>query len=314
MTMRSASHALKWYSSDPSELSTQLSALLQSSTHNSSLSLTPHQFKGCIAPHAGVRYSGKIAGSSFKALESAITTGNITRIFILGPSHYLLLPNSLAVTSCLQFETPITSLQVDQKTLQTITERVNLSSSSSALILSKEDDEREHSLEMHCPFISYLLQKYKKTHSISICPILIGQCSMESQNEFGAIFSPYLIDRESFFCISSDFCHFGERFRFQPMFTQPIDKTYLGIEVLDREGMDFISSQNVEGFREYLRVSKNTICGRYPILVLLCALTTASTSTHFTIQWEDYSQSERVVSKSMSSVSYAAGVLMIHSG
>lgn len=91
--------------------------------------------------------------------------------------------------------------------------------------------------------------------------------------------------------ISSDFCHWGERFRFR--FHEPsrvreergererveqgeggAKKTdgregsrreveiWESIEWLDRKGMGLIEDKDLIGFQAYLRKYRNTICGR----------------------------------------------------
>ena len=42
------------------------------------------------------------------------------------------------------------------------------------------------------------------------------------------------------------------------------------IEAMDRKGMSLIEAQSVDGFHAYLKETKNTICGRYPIQVRVC--------------------------------------------
>ena len=61
-------------------------------------------------------------------------------------------------------------------------------------------------------------------------------------------------------------------------------------------------------FAEYLARTKNTICGRHPIGVLLGALTTLE-SEHgkaAKLQWVRYEQSSQCFTLSDSSVSYAS--------
>ncbi len=55
------------------------------------------------------------------------------------------------------------------------------------------------------------------------------------------------------------------------------------IEKLDREGMDIIEKQDPDAFQEYRERTKNTICGRYPVQILLHILNQSSlaTSTQF---------------------------------
>ena len=54
------------------------------------------------------------------------------------------------------------------------------------------------------------------TARVSIVPVLVGQLSAAKQAEYGEVFARYLDDDANFFVISSDFCHWGSRFRFQP--------------------------------------------------------------------------------------------------
>lgn len=52
----------------------------------------------------------------------------------------------------------------------------------------------------------------------------------------------------------------------------PYDKSkgeiWQSIEAMDRTGMGLIEAQSVAHFHAYLKETKNTICGRYPIQVL----------------------------------------------
>ncbi|CAM9982883.1 unnamed protein product, partial [Scytosiphon promiscuus] len=64
--------------------------------------------------------------------------------------------------------------------------------------------------------------------------------------------------------LSSDFCHWGSRFRFQSH-NPSHGAIHEHIHWLDQKGMAIIKSQDVEGFGQYLAEHKNTICGRHPI-------------------------------------------------
>ena len=82
---------------------------------------------------------------------------------------------------------------------------------------------------------------------------------------------PYFLDEQTIFIVSSDFCHWGERFDYVHQYP---DETVIhkSIERLDREGMAKIESQSSAAFQSYLDETKNTICGRQPILLLLAIL------------------------------------------
>ena len=98
---------------------------------------------------------------------------------------------------------------------------------------------------------------------------------------------------------------------------QPIHQS---IEALDKEGMAHITCQpsklaasSHDEFAAYLSRTKNTICGRHPIGVLLAALATLQEEKE---EWKEakldfvrYEQSSACVRATDSSVSYASAVL-----
>jgi len=43
---------------------------------------------------------------------------------------------------------------------------------------------------------------------------MVGSLSTEKESLYGHIFSQYLADPKNLFVISSDFCHWGQRFRY----------------------------------------------------------------------------------------------------
>jgi MEMO1 family protein len=61
----------------------------------------------------------------------------------------------------------------------------------------------------------------------------VGSLSAESEKEYGEILAPFLADPQNLFVISSDFCHWGQRFRYTY-----VDKTcnqiHKSIEKLDK--------------------------------------------------------------------------------
>lgn len=65
-------------------------------------------------------------------------------------------------------------------------------------------------------------------------------------------------------------------------------------------------------FSEYLRVTKNTICGRHPIGVLLASLTALQKQGHTPhLQWVRYEQSSQCMNVRDSSVSYASAYIKL---
>ena len=120
----------------------------------------------------------------------------------------------------------------------------------------------------------------------------------------------YFTDERTLFVISSDFCHWGERFQFTHKFDDFTEgQIYKSIEKLDREGMAQIESQCLAKFQSYLDRTKNTICGRNPISILMALIEmTASDERTYKTEFVKYDQSSSVKDFGDSSVSYASSI------
>ena len=53
-----------------------------------------------------------------------------------------------------------------------------------------------------------------KRDNFTVVPILVGSLSPDKEVKYGRIFAKYLADPSNLFIISSDFCHWGQRFRY----------------------------------------------------------------------------------------------------
>mmetsp|Transcript_4930 Transcript_4930/g.10235 ORF Transcript_4930/g.10235 Transcript_4930/m.10235 type:complete len:318 (+) Transcript_4930:150-1103(+) len=303
---RTAYHAGSWYSDRSSALASQLSTWLASakpfakiSSSSDSENPSNHKHKddrcvGVIAPHAGYSYSGPTAAWAYKNVNPE----NVKRVFILGPSHHVYLENC-ALSLANQYATPIGDLELDHSVAQELREKAPPGTFG---IMSRRVDEDEHSIEMHLPYIMHVM----RGHEFKIVPILVGNLNRESEEEMGKLLAPYVSSKENFFVVSSDFCHWGKRFRYMP-YDSNDGEIYQHIEKLDRRGMDLIANQDIQGFNNYISETRNTICGRHPIGVMLNALHFASHD--YNVTFTQYAQSSPCKSKSDSSVSYASAVI-----
>jgi len=71
-------------------------------------------------------------------------------VFLLGPSHHYYL-NGCALSKCHNYETPLGSLQLDLSTIAELQKTGHFET------MSISNDEAEHSLEMHLPYIYKML-------------------------------------------------------------------------------------------------------------------------------------------------------------
>ncbi|CAL8078913.1 unnamed protein product [Calicophoron daubneyi] len=292
--IRTDSHAGSWYVDDAERLGSQLSSWLCKPSED----LKPA--KAIIVPHAGYKYSGACAAYAFKQLDPE----KIKRVFIFGPSHHLDIGSRCALSSATECETPFYNLTVDEEVCD------QLKDTGEFVFLTIEKDEAEHSVEMQLPYIAKLMENHR--NEFKIVPIVVGSLNAEKEALYGRIFAPYLSDPSTVFVISSDFCHWGERFRYQ-YYHKKDGAIWQSIENLDRMGMRAIETLDPPEFSAYIQNYNNTICGRRGISVLLHAVATARRKSE--LKWEmkfvHYAQSSHCQSMADSSVSYAAGVLMV---
>ncbi|KAK6052164.1 Memo-like protein [Cooperia oncophora] len=169
----------------------------------------------------------------------------------------------------------------------------------------------EHSIEMQMPFIAKVMEG---NPNVTVIPVLVGSLTPPKQQAYGKIFANYLENPRNLFVISSDFCHWGNRFHFAPHNPNSGLAIYEQITQLDRDGMDAIETLNPQIFNDYLKRTQNTICGRNPITVMLQAAEHFRMMNNHTHEFRflKYSQSNKARSVNDSSVSYAAGALFMH--
>jgi AmmeMemoRadiSam system protein B len=210
----------------------------------------------------------------------------------------------VGVSAAETLETPVGSLSVDAACVERARSLLEAAGVPVKKLSLREDGE-EHSSEMMYPFVSLLLRRHSAA-GVKVVPLMVGAASPEVARVVGETLSPLLFAPSTFVVVSSDFCHWGVRFRYQPFLDPPPGAT-VGqlITQLDREGMSEIESLRPGGFADYLERTRNTICGRHPIEVLLHA----ASGGGGVMRWLRYEKSGEVEGAGDSSVSYAAGVL-----
>jgi AmmeMemoRadiSam system protein B len=252
--------------------------------------------KALISPHAGLMYSGQTAAYGFRIMRDTINRNPIKRIFILGPSHHFYL-SGCAMSDATLAETPLGFLKVDTQIKKEL-ERSGLFKK-----ITMDQDEEEHSLELQFPFVKYITEK----KDIPIVNIMVGDMSEEYVQKMSKVLKPYFLDNESLFVFSTDFCHWGQRFGYMEDYRQSTrEQIWEGIQRLDMNGVKFIENKDAKGFSNYLKKTKNTVCGKNPIRLLLGLMQDFDIKDVYTLQNLKYDQSEQVKTKYDSSVSYVS--------
>jgi AmmeMemoRadiSam system protein B len=320
--IRAAHHAGSWYSSSAQELDQQLSNFLaKAASESTASSFTNKRLRAIICPHAGYSYSGATAAFAYHALaqELADSASPIETIVILHPSHHEYLDNQCAISGATTIQTPLGDLQVNQGLRREV-----LALSSRFTNMTQRVDEHEHSGEMQYPYLAKLIQTAHKEH-IQVLPVMCGQLSLTQQDAFGKLLAGILSRPSILTVVSTDFCHWGSRFQFTPTPTpstasigtssMPI---HAFIEQMDRKGMTLIEMQQPGAFADYLKQTRNTICGRNAVAVWMQAMAAAKSESknndELTVRFVKYAQSSAVQSMHESSVSYAAAVAYATNG
>jgi AmmeMemoRadiSam system protein B len=115
---------------------------------------------------------------------------------------------------------------------------------------------------------------------------MIGSTSPSAELKYGKHLAPYLADPTNLFIISSDFCHWGSRFRYtyyQPPTGSPVNlksqssvlrdyPIHESIAAVDHESIDAVETGKHPEFLEQVESTGNTVCGRHPIGVFMAAV------------------------------------------
>ena len=188
---KSPSFAGSFYPEKSEELTNILNSYMQEMN-------IEYKSKAVIVPHAGVYYSGYAAMAAFQQLDMN------ENIFIIAPSHHHHF-NNIALPEYTFFDTPLGSLEVNNRLIKDIAEKF-------PVVISNEIFENEHSIEVQLPFLQHLFYPKRQSaidfvkkigRKIKIVPILVGKCDYRLISD---LISMYW--ENSSFVISSDLSHF----------------------------------------------------------------------------------------------------------
>ncbi|KAI4753890.1 UPF0103-domain-containing protein [Aureobasidium sp. EXF-3400] len=325
MSTREPTHAGSWYSSSKSQLSSQLDGWLskvdppitpigQVSSQESQSALPVPGARVIIAPHAGYSYSGPAAAWAYRSWDIS----KAKRVFLLGPSHHFYL-SKCALSQCAKYATPLGDLTVDRETTN------QLYDTGKFQWMSQSVDEDEHSLEMHLPYIYKTLSRSFPSESAfpKLVPIMVGNTNAATEKQFGQLLAPYLQDPSNAFVISSDFAHWGLRFRYtyyesssgNPVDLTPRSKTptnppiHASIKNIDFQCIDACESGSHDAWLDVLQQTGNTVCGRHPIGLVMAAMEVLDSPARF--KFVRYERSSECMKVEDSSVSYASAFAVI---
>lgn len=184
---RPAAFAGRWYPDDAAELGAMVDGCLVGGRP------LEGDVRALIAPHAGLMYSGPVAGAGYASIGDAFNV-----VVLVGPSHYQAF-RGVAVADRGAFDTPLGPIDIEEAAASSLIVREGVVHADAAV------HAREHSLELQLPFLRRVLP------GVPIVPLLMGVQDRDTvaalAREMAAVFG----DRRPLFVASSDLSHFNDR-------------------------------------------------------------------------------------------------------
>lgn len=235
MRIRYPAVAGTFYENDPQRLRRQVAGMLP--TDSQEVRLRP---LAVIAPHAGLMYSGAVAGAMYARVDFP------SRIIIICPNHTGLGVEG-AVYSHGSWITPLGDVEIDREVAEL------LIAASPLLRDDVEAHSREHSLEVQLPFLQFL-----KSEPFRIVPICLATSSSGEAVSVGRAIAKVILDMggDIGLIASTDLNHYENQ------------ETTLA---KDQKAIDRIVALDPEGLWNTVRNEKISMCGIVPTTAVLAA-------------------------------------------
>jgi AmmeMemoRadiSam system protein B len=225
----------RFYPNEPARLAKELDTFLAALPVAEKISA-----QACLAPHAGYKYSGHVAGAVYKRMEIP------ARVVLLGPRHF---PRgaSLAILSDGAWQTPLGLAPIDHLLAEKIMR---------ACALLREDHvahDSEHSLEVQLPFLQRLAP------SFAFVPIVIGSVQYAELEALGHAIAEVIRSEGGpiLLIASSDMNHY---------------ESDAVTRIKDRKAIDPILALDPRGLFDTVRNEEISMCGYGAAVAMLTAV------------------------------------------
>ncbi|MBU1218200.1 AmmeMemoRadiSam system protein B [Myxococcota bacterium] len=238
-----------------------------------------------VVPHAGYRFSGKAAA---KAILTLRQNPRPLRVIILGVNHRGGVKGIAVPDTFNHFATPLGDLPVD-------TAAVNFLRKNAMPWVVPDDNvfKTEHSIEMILPMIRHY------SGEVPIVPIIVGRFDADMRAVLVKALRS-VVNERTIIIASSDFTHRGEGYNYEPF--PPGADLPSEVKKLDFGAWDSIKDLDSDALMSYKQKTGITMCGIYPVSLLLAVLKTSGEKLNG--QVTDYYTSGDVQKNYKSSVSY----------
>jgi MEMO1 family protein len=236
---RRSPFAGSWYPADPRELEAMVARFV---AEEEEVELEG-ELVALISPHAGLVYSGPVAGAGYRLL--ARDAPAFATAVLLGPSHRKFF-DALAVYPAGAFATPLGPVPIDAELADAF-----LRETPRARAMPEVHGD-EHCLEMQLPFLRYLLP------DLRIVPVLMGNQSVENVAAAARAVAAVAktADRPVLLVASSDLSHYESRARARE---------------LDDEVLGCVGRFDAPALASLFERNSRHACGGGPIVAVMAA-------------------------------------------
>jgi AmmeMemoRadiSam system protein B len=268
LNLRPSPIAGQWYPGNPRQLAESVDRLPP----------LDGQVVAVMAPHAGHRYSGPVAGYAFAALRGL----QPEVVAVVSPMHQ---PYSqpLLTSAHDAYQTPLGTIRIDQ---QAVTVLDNALTTTLGFGLTPVPRDPEHSLEIELPFLQRALPD-----EFSLIPIMVRDQSARVAQTLGSALADLLRDRNGLLVASTDLSHF---------YPQAV------AEKLDGEILRRIVAFDPQGVLQAEEQGKGFACGRAAVAAVLWAAKGIGADS---VQILNYATSGNITGDFSQVVGYAAAVI-----
>ena len=180
-----------WYEGDPEALSRAVDGYLD----QAKLPDLPGKVIAVIAPHAGHKYSGPVAGYAFAAVRGKA----FDLVAVLSPMHQPYY-EPLLTTAHQAYATPLGEVPVDKDAVDQLNDRLQTGLGES---LAPVAYDQEHSVEIELPFLQRAL-----AGDFKLLPVMVRSQSARMSELLGAAMADILRGRNALLVASTDLSHF----------------------------------------------------------------------------------------------------------
>jgi AmmeMemoRadiSam system protein B len=246
--LRRAAFAGQWYPGAPDALAAAVDGCLAGRP-------TMTGVMALVSPHAGLIYSGPVAGHGY----AAVAGGAFDAAVLVGPSHYTPF-SGVALSARGAFDSPLGALRIDEPLAD------RLAALTPVVRVDQAVHAQEHSLELQLPFLARVLP------GVPILPLLMGTQDAGTVSALSKALSAALEGRRPLLVASSDLSHYLDRAR-----AAALDKVVVGC----------LGAFDPDGLQAALDRHPNHACGGGPIVSVMRTARALGASNASVLQYAD---------------------------